>query len=346
MPMVCGATGCFNVPTAVPIAPGGGAQPFAGGGNPPQALAAGGPSGAPVNQAQPIAQDVAAAQNVGQQTAMQNCCPGCGCKCCKCCANQQPGAPGAFAGGPQEAAGQPAGQAGQAQGAGGPQADQAVQAQGAGGPQAGQAVQAQGAGGPQAGQDTSIEGQIRDLIGLIQGLMAKLGEVLGIDPAAGGPAAGNAGQAPVAGAGQGAAEQIAAPGGATGQEPVQAQGGAPAAAPVAGPGDAQASKFEQRLLELVNQTRREMGLPQVQWNDDMAKLARRSAAAKTHTAAPEVLAPYGYSSPEDAMNAWRQSPGHWSIITDPNLTQMGTGWVGDGAAMTFGNVDFPGWEGK
>jgi len=95
-------------------------------------------------------------------------------------------------------------------------------------------------------------------------------------------------------------------------------------------------EFEKRLLELVNQARRQLGLPEVQMDENLSQLARRSAAAKTHTAAPEVLAPWGYSSPEDAMNAWQQSPGHWSIITDPSYTRMGAGWVGDGAAMTFG----------
>lgn len=252
-----------------------------------------------------------------------NCnCPGCGCARC-CCGGktlfggrsigQEPGIPAIF---------------------GGKALGPAMQAPQPGVP-----------GGTPGGDD--LVGQVRRLIQQVQGLLAKLGVAVG----AALPEAGNA-------AGPGADGAWApAPTGAVPVQAGMAPGAAqdPAAAPAApaetaqaaaGPTDAQAGQFEKRLFELVNQVRRDMGLPQVQWNDEMARLARRSAQAKTHTAAPEVLAPYGYSSPEEAMAAWRQSPGHWGIITDPNLTQMGAGWVGDGAAMTFGTVSFPGWEGR
>jgi len=196
-----------------------------------------------------------------------------------------------------------------------------------------------GAGPPAQQGDDDIQAIVNQLVQLIGQLLQRLGIDTGnwqFDVGPGAPG-GAPGGAPF-GAPGGFAQQ---PGGFDGGAPIAAPGGAqaPAAAGAAnGPTDAQASQFEKRLLELVNQERAALGLQPMTWNDQMAQLARRSAAAKTHTAAPEVLAPYGYSSPEDAMSAWKQSPGHWGIITDPNLREMGAGWVGDGAAIAFGTV--------
>ena len=120
------------------------------------------------------------------------------------------------------------------------------------------------------------------------------------------------------------------------------QPGEVAGARTAGEADA----FGKRLFELVNQERGKLNLAPVTWDSNLARIAGQSAQARTHTAHPEVLVPWGYESPEEAMWAFKQSPGHWATIVDPKNTRAGAAWVGDAGAVTFGDLRFAGWEGR
>ncbi|MBM3271589.1 MAG: CAP domain-containing protein [Candidatus Sericytochromatia bacterium] len=110
-----------------------------------------------------------------------------------------------------------------------------------------------------------------------------------------------------------------------------AAGQAAEAAPAGGaPDDAN----ERALFELINRTRQQLGLNPLAYDATLAPTARRSAQARRHTGAPEIIA-WGQGSPEQALQTWRNSPPHWNILTSPNLTAMGPGWVGDAAGVMF-----------
>ncbi|MBM3274201.1 MAG: hypothetical protein FJZ00_03545 [Candidatus Sericytochromatia bacterium] len=122
-----------------------------------------------------------------------------------------------------------------------------------------------------------------------------------------------------------------------GFEPFQA-GNAGAATRPQAPGQAQstgsATEYERGLLEAANQVRRGMGLRELRWADDLSQTARRSAAAGTHLGAPEILS-FGDGTPAQAIDIWRGSPPHWSLLTDPNFSEMGAGRQGGNSAITF-----------
>ncbi len=170
---------------------------------------------------------------------------------------------------------------------------------------------------------------------IMQIIMAFL-QLFGVNvgqPAAGNPVAdpgfGNPGGAPIADPGFGN------PGGAPIADPGQGQplaAAAPAVGAAQAPGNA--GDFEKGLFEQANAVRRGMGLRELKWADDLSGAARRSAAAGTHLAAPEILS-FGDGAPADAINNWRGSPAHWGILTDPNLSEMGTGRAGANSAITF-----------
>lgn len=109
-----------------------------------------------------------------------------------------------------------------------------------------------------------------------------------------------------------------------------------AQAPAAGAAQAGvgAAEYEKGLFDAVNQTRTGMGLGELKWADDLAGTARQSAAAATHLGAPEILA-FGDNTPDDAIGLWRNSPGHWNILTSPNMTEMGTGRSNGNSGITF-----------
>ncbi len=109
---------------------------------------------------------------------------------------------------------------------------------------------------------------------------------------------------------------------------------------------AEATAFGRRLFDLVNEERRKLGLNQVVWDDNLARIAKQSAVARDHTTHPEVLVPWGYESPEEAMWAFKQSPGHWATIIDPAATRAGGAWNDDAGAVAFGDLRFAGWEGR
>lgn len=109
---------------------------------------------------------------------------------------------------------------------------------------------------------------------------------------------------------------------------------------------AEASAFGRRLFDLVNLERARLGVAPVTWDPNLSRIAMQSAVARDHTTHPEVLVPWGYESPEEAMWAFKQSPGHWATIIDPNNTKAGGAWNDDAGAVAFGDLRFAGWEGR
>ena len=121
-----------------------------------------------------------------------------------------------------------------------------------------------------------------------------------------------------------------------GYAPVKTAGAAAPAAPVQN-GGAPAEANEKALFEIVNRVRQQLGLNPLVYDESLSPIARRSAQARTHTntgGTSEIIA-WGQGSPEQAIETWRNSPAHWNILTSPNLSAMGPGWVGDGAGITF-----------
>lgn len=109
-----------------------------------------------------------------------------------------------------------------------------------------------------------------------------------------------------------------------------------------------------RVFELTNNQRRGMGLRELAWCDACAALAhahssdmkergffdhvnpdgkdpfaRMDAAGVAYSAAGENIAE-GYTTAEDVMAAWMQSPGHRANILSAQFTELGVG-VREGA---------------
>lgn len=103
----------------------------------------------------------------------------------------------------------------------------------------------------------------------------------------------------------------------------------------------------EQVLALVNQARAEVGLPGLTLNSTLLSAAHVRAseiavsfshtrpdgrscftawdeAGVTYMAAGENIAA-GQTSPEDVMNSWLNSPGHYANITNPNFTELAVG---------------------
>ncbi|MBM3267204.1 MAG: hypothetical protein FJZ01_06085 [Candidatus Sericytochromatia bacterium] len=196
-----------------------------------------------------------------------------------------------------------------------------------------------GAAAPEAG------GIVEAILQIVFGFLRLFGLNVGMP---GNPGFGDPGGAPIGNPGFGdpGGAPIGSPGfGDPGGAPIGDPGfGDPGGAPVGNPWEGQAAgaaqpaanaaDYEKGLFEQANAVRRGLGLRELRWSDDLSQAARRSAAAGTHLAAPEILS-FGDGSPADAINMWRGSPPHWGILTDPGMTEMGAGRAGGNSAITF-----------
>ncbi|WNS73868.1 CAP domain-containing protein [Bacillus sp. DTU_2020_1000418_1_SI_GHA_SEK_038] len=138
------------------------------------------------------------------------------------------------------------------------------------------------------------------------------------------------------------------------QQPVQQQ---PAKAPTA-PASSSVSAFEQKVVELTNQQRAKYGVPALQLDVNLSKVARAKSSdmkAKgyfdhnsptygspfdmmksfgiTYRTAGENIA-MGQRSPEEVVNAWMNSEGHRKNILNANFTHIGVGHVAEGNYWT------------
>ncbi|MCF8890272.1 CAP domain-containing protein [Priestia megaterium] len=112
-----------------------------------------------------------------------------------------------------------------------------------------------------------------------------------------------------------------------------------------------ASQFEQKVVDLVNQEREKQGLKPLTLNKKLSDVARTKSKDMMdkgyfdhnsptygspfdmmkqfgieYTTAGENIAK-GQQSPEDVMNAWMNSDGHRKNILNPDFTEIGVGYV-------------------
>lgn len=117
----------------------------------------------------------------------------------------------------------------------------------------------------------------------------------------------------------------------------------------------QNSSFEKRVVELVNQHRKEAGLSALRMDSTLNKgaliRAKETVTSFSHTrpdgkscftvldelgypyrTAGENIA-YGQSSPEAVVNAWMNSEGHRANILNANYTKIGVGCHSNGGTL-------------
>lgn len=138
------------------------------------------------------------------------------------------------------------------------------------------------------------------------------------------------------------------------QQPVQQQ---QAKAPTT-PASSSVSAYEQKVVELTNQERAKNGIPALQLDVNLSKVARaKSLDMKnkgyfdhnsptygspfdmmksfgiTYRSAGENIA-MGQRTPEEVVNAWMNSDGHRKNILNASFTHIGVGYVAEGNYWT------------
>ncbi len=114
------------------------------------------------------------------------------------------------------------------------------------------------------------------------------------------------------------------------------------------------AQYERDLFELVNDERERLGLNLLEWDDDLAEAARKhsadmacndyfshdsldgttfdtriSAEGYVFTAAGENLYAGGgiFDNPKQAFTGWFNSADHYMVMTHPDLTEVGIGYI-------------------
>lgn len=122
--------------------------------------------------------------------------------------------------------------------------------------------------------------------------------------------------------------------------------------------DASVTDFEQEVIRLVNEIRAENGLKSLNYNWELARVARyKSQDMKDNRYfahnSPVYGTPFqmiknfgisfrsageniarGYASPQAVVNAWMNSSGHRANILNANYTHIGVGYVSGGNYWT------------
>lgn len=116
--------------------------------------------------------------------------------------------------------------------------------------------------------------------------------------------------------------------------------------------------YEEQVVRLVNEIRRENGLGELTLNWELSRVARYKsqdmvdkqyfshtsptygspfqmmrAFGLSYRVAGENIA-YGYSTPQAVVNGWMNSEGHRKNILHPDFTQIGVGYVAQGNYWT------------
>lgn len=122
--------------------------------------------------------------------------------------------------------------------------------------------------------------------------------------------------------------------------------------------DSSVAGYEQEVIRLVNEIRRENGLKALSYDWELARVARyKSQDMKdnryfshnspvygtpfqmmksfgiSYRSAGENIA-RGYSTPQAVVNGWMNSPGHRANILNSGYTRIGVGYVADGNYWT------------
>ncbi len=113
---------------------------------------------------------------------------------------------------------------------------------------------------------------------------------------------------------------------------------------------------EVEMLSLVNDLRNSLGLEPLANHDGLAAVARAWSQHMAETGQfhhnPRFFEQYppgfwgggeniawGYVSVQSAFNGWKNSPGHYRNMVDPNFTHIGVGIVGTYYTQNFGAAD-------
>lgn len=115
------------------------------------------------------------------------------------------------------------------------------------------------------------------------------------------------------------------------------------------------NEYEQKVAELINDIRRSNGLGTLSINTQLSRVARvkaqemhdkryfdhnsptygtpfemmRSFGVRYRTAGENIA--MGYRTPQAVVDGWMNSDGHRANILNPNFTEIGMGYVADGA---------------
>ena len=114
------------------------------------------------------------------------------------------------------------------------------------------------------------------------------------------------------------------------------------------------SAYEQHVINLINDIRRENNLPELSADADLCRIAHvkaqdmhdagyfdhtspiygtpfemLSAFGVSYRSAGENIA-YGYRNPQAVVEGWMSSPGHRANILNPAYTKVGVGYIADG----------------
>jgi uncharacterized YkwD family protein len=123
--------------------------------------------------------------------------------------------------------------------------------------------------------------------------------------------------------------------------------------------DQTVSSYEQQVVDLCNQIRRQNGLPPLSLNWELARVARmksqdmRDQNYFSHNS-PTYGSPFnmmksfgihysyageniaaGQRTPQEVVNSWMNSPGHRANILNRNFTQIGVGYCTGGKYGTY-----------
>ena len=122
--------------------------------------------------------------------------------------------------------------------------------------------------------------------------------------------------------------------------------------------DASVTDFEQEVIRLVNEIRAENGLKSLNYNWELARVARYKSQDMKDNGyfahnSPVYGTPFqmiknfgisfrsageniarGYASPQAVVNAWMNSSGHRANILNANYTHIGVGYVSGGNYWT------------
>ncbi|OZI10657.1 hypothetical protein CEW92_15700 [Bacillaceae bacterium SAS-127] len=128
--------------------------------------------------------------------------------------------------------------------------------------------------------------------------------------------------------------------------------------PAVDPNASALKAFEQQVVTLTNKERTKVGLPALQIDSQLSKVARKKSEdmlannyfshtsptygspfdmmkqfGVTYSAAGENIAK-GQRTPEEVVKAWMDSPGHKANILSKDFTHIGVGYVENGSIWT------------
>ncbi len=111
------------------------------------------------------------------------------------------------------------------------------------------------------------------------------------------------------------------------------------------PSDGEYDSNSHKLFELINQERKELNIPLLIWDKELAKLATEHSQYMAITGDYEHSNfPFAYAEnimigddPNEVYTAWVESRGHYEIMTDQRLRYGGIGMFMKITTLTFGD---------